>query len=130
MRNINRVTIAGNLTREPELRHTKDGLAIMGICVAVNDSRKNQSTGEWEDYPNYVDCTLIGERAEKLAPKLAKGQKVCIDGKLRFVSWEKDGQKRSKLEVAIDHIEFFGKKEQERELVQETVGVYDADVPF
>lgn len=127
MKNINKVVICGNLTRQPELRRTTSGLAILALGIAVNDSRRNQSTGEWEDYANFIDCTLMGDRAEKLEPMLHKGMKVCIEGKLHYSSWEKDGQKRSKLDVTVDQIDFMGKREQEPE---PTVEVYDFDIPF
>ena len=103
---INRVIISGNLTRDPELRQTASGLPVLGFGVAVNDRRKNQQTGEWEDYPNFVDCTMFGTRAESVAKFLSKGSKVAIEGKLRWSQWERDGQKRSKIEVIIDEIEF------------------------
>ena len=103
---INRVNISGNLTRDAELRQTQGGMAILSMGVAVNDRRKNQQTGEWEDVPNFIDCTMFGSRAEKLAQYLAKGTKVAIEGKLRWSQWEKDGAKRSKLEVIVDEIEF------------------------
>ena len=103
---INRVIISGNLTRDPELRQTASGLPVLGFGVAVNDRRKNQQTGEWEDYPNFVDCTMFGTRAESIQQFLHKGSKVAIEGKLRWSQWERDGQKRSKLEVIVDEIEF------------------------
>ena len=102
---INRVNISGNLTRDPEIRSTAGGMAVLGFGVAVNDRRKNQQTGQWEDYPNFVDCTMFGNRAEALSRILRKGMKVCIEGKLRYSSWEKDGQKRSKIEVIPDEVE-------------------------
>lgn len=107
---INRVVISGNLTRDPELRSTAGGMAVMSMGVAVNDRRRNQQTGEWEDYPNFVDCTMFGARAESLSAHLAKGTKVCIEGKLRWSQWERDGQKRSKLEVVVDDIEFMSSR--------------------
>jgi len=102
---INRVVISGNLTRDPELRRTQSGMAIMGLGVAVNDRRKNNQTGEWEDYANYIDCTMFGSRAESLSNILNKGMKVAIEGKLRWSQWERDGQKRSKIEVIVDEID-------------------------
>lgn len=108
---INRVAISGNLTRDPELRQTAGGMAILGFGVAVNDRRKNQQTGEWEDYPNFIDCAMFGSRAEKLQPYLTKGTKVAIDGKLRWSQWERDGQKRSKVEVIVDEIEFMSRQQ-------------------
>ena len=130
---INRVNISGTLTRDPELRQTQGGMAILNIGVAVNDRRKNQQTGEWEDVPNFVDCVMFGSRAEKLAQYLAKGTKVAIDGKLRYSSWEKDGAKRSKLEVIVDEIEFMsrGERGQQRQQQQTaSADLYDENIPF
>ena len=107
---INRVVISGNLTRDPELRSTASGMSVLGFGVAVNDRRKNNQTGEWEDYPNFIDCTMFGARADALSRILAKGTKVAIEGKLRWSQWEKDGQKRSKLEVIVDEVEFFSQR--------------------
>lgn len=103
---INRVVISGNLTRDPDLRSTASGMPVLGFGVAVNDRRKNQQTGEWEDYPNFIDCTMFGARAQSVFRFLSKGSKVAIEGKLRWSQWERDGQKRSKIEVIVDEIEF------------------------
>ncbi len=109
---INRVVITGNLTRDPELRSTSSGMAVLKMGVAVNDRRKNQQTGEWEDVPNFVDVTVFGARAEALPRFLSKGSKVAIEGKLRWSSWEnQQGEKRSKLEVVADDIEFLSSRE-------------------
>lgn len=110
---INRCILSGNLTRDPELRSTAGGTSILSFGIAVNDRRKNNQTGEWEDYPNFVDCTMFGARAEAVGRFLAKGNKVAIEGKLRYSSWEKDGQKRSKLEVVVDEIEFMSRSDRE-----------------
>ena len=123
---INRVVISGNLTRDPELRQTAGGLPVLGLGVAVNDRRKNPQTGEWEDYPNFIDCTMFGTRAEHVRPCLEKGSKVAIEGKLRWSQWEKDGQKRSKVEVIVDEIEFMSKGQQQ----PASQPTYDADIPF
>ena len=108
---INRVAISGNLTRDPELRQTAGGMAILGFGVAVNDRRKNQQTGEWEDYPNFIDCTMFGARADALNKFLRKGMKVAIEGKLRWSQWERDGQKRSKIEVIVDEVEVMSRQQ-------------------
>ncbi len=108
---INRVVISGNLTRDPELRSTASGMSVLKLGVAVNDRRKNQSTGEWEDVPNFVDVTIFGARAEALSRFLNKGSKVAIEGKLRWSQWEKDGEKRSKLEVVADEVEFLSSRD-------------------
>ena len=109
---INRVNISGNLTRDPELRATAGGTQVLSFGVAVNDRRKNPQTGDWEDYPNFVDCTMFGTRAEAVSRSLSKGTKVAIEGKLRYSSWERDGQRRSKLEVIVDEIEFMSRGNQ------------------
>lgn len=104
---INRVIVSGNLTRDPEVRITASGNPVMGFGIAVNDRRKNSQTGEWEDYPNFIDCTMFGARAQSVSRFLSKGSKVAIEGKLRWSQWEtNEGQKRSKIEIIVDEIEF------------------------
>ena len=116
---INRVIISGNLTRDPELKRTQGGTAVLQMGVAVNDRRKNPSTGEWEDVANFVDCTMFGTRAERVAQYLAKGTKVAIEGRLRYRAWEQDGQRRSKLEVVVDEIEFMSRQQQPAQAYQQ-----------
>lgn len=103
---INRVVVSGNLTRDPELRATPGGTQVLGFGIAVNDRRRNQQTGEWEDYPNFIDCTMFGNRAEALSRILRKGMKVAIEGKLRYSSWEdkNGGGRRSKVEIIPDEV--------------------------
>lgn len=141
---INRVSITGNLTRDPELRVTAGGTQVLSFGVAVNDRRRNPQTGEWEDYPNFVDCTMFGNRAEAVSRFLAKGNKVAIEGKLRYSSWEKDGQRRSKLEVIVDEIEFMSQRQggaapaaapvaapaPAPAAAPPSVDLYDEDIPF
>lgn len=104
---INCVIVSGNLTRDPEVRTTASGNPVMGFGIAVNDRRKNSQTGEWEDYPNFIDCTMFGARAQSVSRFLSKGSKVAIEGKLRWSQWEtNEGQKRSKIEIIVDEIEF------------------------
>ena len=106
--------ISGNLTRDPELRATGGGTQILQFGVAVNDRARNQTTGEWEDRPNFIDCIMFGARAESLSRYLSKGTKVAIEGKLRYSSWEgKDGQRRSKIEVVVDDLEFLSSRNQQ-----------------
>ena len=145
---INRVNISGNLTRDPELRATAGGTQVLSFGVAVNDRRKNPQTGDWEDYPNFVDCTMFGTRAEAVSRYLSKGTKVAIEGKLRYSSWERDGQRRSKLEVIVDEIEFMSRGSQggqggygqnggssygdgyDSVQASPAADVYDEDIPF
>ncbi len=143
---INRVVISGNLTRDPEVRTTQSGMPVMSLGIAVNDRRKNSQTGEWEDYANFIDCTMFGNRAQNVSQYLSKGQRVVIEGKLRYSTWERDGQKRSKIEVIIDDLDFQGTRNQSNQgssqpsasaytapqtpVVDTSSSVYDADIPF
>ena len=133
---INRVILTGNLTRDPEMRRTQGGMSIMTLGIAVNDRRKNNQ-GEWEDVPNFIDCTMFGSRAESLSNYLSKGSKVAIDGKLRYSTWERDGQKRSKIEVIVDDLELLTPKNQQKpaqkpqqEVIEVDATIYDDDCPF
>ena len=106
---INKVFLSGNLTREPELRQTNGGTPVLGFGIAVNDRRRNPVTDEWEDHPNFVDCTMFGTRAVDIQKVLKKSSKVSIEGKLRWSQWERDGVMHSKIEVIIDEIVFMSK---------------------
>ena len=101
---LNRVVWTCRLTRDPELRMTESGMAVMNIGIAFNDRRKNAQTGEWEDAGNFADAVMFGNRAQTLANYLHKGSRTAIEGKLRWSSWERDGQKRSKLEILVDEM--------------------------
>lgn len=125
---INKVLITGNLTRDPQLRQTQSGLQVLSFGVAVNDRRKNAATGEWEDYPNFIDCTLFGARAEAVSRYIGKGSKVAIEGKLRWSQWEQDGNKRSKIEVVVDEIEFMSQRQEQQPQAQDPY--YSEDIPF
>lgn len=106
---MNSVSISGNLTRDCELRTTQNGTQILTFTVAVNDRKRDQN-GQWVDVPNYIDCCIFGNRAESVSRFISKGSKVSCHGKLRYSSWEKDGHKRSKLEVIVDEIEFLSRQ--------------------
>ena len=134
---LNSVAISGNIGSEPELRATNSGTQILSFSVAVNERVKNQQTGEWTDRANWVTCVIFGTRAEKLANYLHKGDKVAVSGRLRYSSWEtQDGQKRSKLEVVVDEVEFFAQKKPQNPPVQNITeqdvdnGLYAEDIPF
>ena len=126
MTGLNCVTIGGNLVRDPELKCTQGGTAVLSFCIAVNESRK-KSDG-WEDYPNFVDCIMFGERAKPVSGYLGKGTYVAVTGRLHQDRWEKDGQKRSKIEVVVDNIHFEFREQSVQQAQQD--GVYDEDIPF
>ena len=130
---VNQVTVTGNLTRDPELRATKGGTAVLSFGIAVNDRRKNAS-GQWEDVPNFFECVTFGNRATGLSGILTKGMKVAISGKLHYSSWEKDGQKHSKVEIIANEVEIMQsrKPQQEQAFVPQppTMDMYTDDIPF
>lgn len=139
MQGLNTVSIGGNLCRDAELRATASGMAVLTFSVAVNESRKNQQTGEYEGYPNYVDCTMFGRRAESVSRYLTKGTYVALTGRLHQNRWQdKDGQNRSKLEVTADNIHFESRRldgddydQQQAEAQGDyEAQMYDEDIPF
>jgi len=106
--NINRVVLVGNLTRDPELRHTPSGMAVCNLRLAVN-SRKKDETGNWVDKPNYFDVTVWGSQGENCAQYLSKGRPVAIDGRLEWREWETpEGAKRQAVDVVADNVQFLG----------------------
>lgn len=111
---INNVSIAGNLTREPELRSTASGTPVLSFGIAVNDRCKNAS-GQWEDVPNFFECVTFGNRATALSDILAKGMKVAITGKLHYSSWEKYGQKHSKVDIIANEIELMQNRKPQQQ---------------
>jgi single-strand DNA-binding protein len=105
---INRVVLVGNLTRDPELRHTPSGTAVCSLRLAVNTRRKDQS-GQWTEKPNYFDVTVWGQQGENCAQYLAKGRPVGVDGRLEWREWDaQDGQKRQAVEIIADSVQFLG----------------------
>ena len=105
---INRVVLVGNLTRDPELRHTGGGTPVCSLRIAVNDRRRDES-GQWADAPNYFSISVFGNQAESCAQYLAKGRPVAIDGRLRWREWQaQDGTKREAVEVVADSVQFLG----------------------
>ena len=109
MANINRVVLVGNLTKDPELRHTGGGTAVCNLRLAVNTRRKDNSTGEWTDKPNYFDVAVFGNQAESCAQYLSKGRPVGVDGRLDWQEWEaQDGTKRQKVEIIAESVKFLG----------------------
>ena len=106
--NINRVVLVGNLTRDPELRHTPGGTPVCSLRIAVNSRRKDES-GNWADKPNYFSVSVFGNQAESCAQYLSKGRPVGVDGKLRWREWQaQDGAKREAVEIVADSVQFLG----------------------
>ena len=107
--NINRVVLTGNLTHDPDLRSLPSGMSVCKLRIACNTRRKNNSTGEWEDKPNYFDVTVWGAQGENCARFLSKGRPVALDGRLEWREWEaQDGAKRQAVEVVAESVQFLG----------------------
>jgi len=110
--NVNVVVITGNLTRDPELRHTGGGTAVCELRVAVNSRRKDGQTGEWVDKPNYFDVTVWGAQGENCSTYLSKGRPVAVEGRLDWREWEaKDGGKRQAVSIVANSVQFLGSRD-------------------
>jgi single-strand DNA-binding protein len=111
--NINVVVITGNLTQDPELRHTGGGTPVCELRVAVNSRRKDGTTGEWVDKPNYFNVTVWGAQGENCANYLSKGRPVAIEGRLDWREWEaKDGGgKRQAVQIIANSVQFLGSRD-------------------
>jgi single-strand DNA-binding protein len=112
--NINRVVMTGNLTRDPELRNLPSGMSVCSLRIACNTRRKNNSTGEWEDKPNYFDVTVWGAQGDNCARFLSKGRPIALDGRLEWREWEtQDGQKRQAVDIIADSVQFLGGRDDQ-----------------
>jgi single-strand DNA-binding protein len=106
---LNKVFLIGNLTRDPELRVTPKGTAVCSFGLAVNRTFRDDSGGTREE-TTYVDLEAWGKQGELISKYLSKGSPAMIEGRLRFDSWEsKTGEKRSKLRVVVDNVQFLGR---------------------
>src|ERR671933_1040353 len=113
MANINRVVLVGNLTKDPELRHTPSGTPVCKLRLAVNARQKDAATGQWGDKPNYFDVTVWGNQAESCSQYLSKGRPIGIDGRLDWREWEaQDGSKRQAVEIIADTVQFLGGRDE------------------
>jgi single-strand DNA-binding protein len=112
MANLNKVLLIGRLTRDPEVRTFANGGKVAKFGFAVNNRRKNPSTGEWEDEPVFLDVDVFnrgeqGRQADLVEQSLRKGHQVFIEGHLRLDQWTgADGQKRSRITVRVDNFQF------------------------
>jgi single-strand DNA-binding protein len=140
---INRVTIVGRLTRDPELAHLPSGTAVLKLGVAVNGRQKDEA-GNWADKPNFFDVKVFGNQADMLNQHLSKGRRIGVDGRLDWSSWEaQDGSKRSKVEIIANSVQFLDSRTEggngERQFVPAAAtagnedfggGSQDDDIPF
>ena len=109
MANFNKVILVGNLTRDPELRYTPKGMAIAKIGMAINRNWTSES-GEKKEEVTFVDVDIFGRTAENVAQYMRKGRPILIEGRLRLDQWDdkQTGQKRSKLGVVAETVQFLG----------------------
>lgn len=131
MANFNKVILAGNLTRDIELRETPGGASVADAGLAVNDRRKQGD--EWVDETSFVDLTLWGKTAENAAEYLSKGSPVLVEGRLKQDSWQNEaGEKRTKLKVVVERLQFLSNKSESRkeEPVAAASSGKDGDIPF
>lgn len=127
--NINRVILAGNLTRDPELRATPSGTSVCTLRLAVNERVKNTTTGEWTDRANYFNITVWGGQGESCARYLTKGSGVAIDGRLRWHEWETDGQKRQQIDVIAENVQFLPSGHRDQTAANTPAVTTTADTP-
>ena len=138
--NINRVVLTGNLTRDPELRSTPSGTSVCSLRIASNTRRKDNTTGEWVDKPNYFSVTVWGAHGENCARFLSKGRPVCIDGRLEWREWMHEDSKREAIEIVADAVQFLAARDHDtagdpspaddREPAAVGASADDDDIPF
>ena len=119
MANLNKVMLIGRLTRDPEVRSFANGGKVAMFGFAVNNRKKNQQTQQWEDDPVFLDCEAFnrgeyGKQADLVEQYLNKGRQVFLEGHLKLDQWvgKEDGQKRSKIKVVVDNIQFLDSKQE------------------
>ncbi len=106
MANLNKVMLIGRLTRDPETRNVSSGNAVVSFGLATNRTYMNKSSGEKVEETTFVDVEAWGRTGETIARYMQKGRQIYVEGRLKFDTWEKDGQRRSKLSVVCDQFQF------------------------
>ena len=104
-RNINTITVSGNVTRDPELRFTPSGQGVASFSIAVNRSWQNRQTQEWEEQTSFFDVKCWAQLGQNVSDSLSKGSRVVVSGRLEQRSWETDnGEKRYAFEIVADDV--------------------------
>ena len=111
---MNNINILGTITREPELKYTAGGIAILSFGIAYNEKRKQQD-GSYADTTHFFEVTSFGKKAEVVNQWFQKGSRILIQGSLDYQSWEKDGQKKSKVGIKLNDFDFIDKRETNKE---------------
>src|ERR1700722_9284498 len=117
MANLNKVMLIGRLMRDPEVRAFSNGGKVAKLGFAVNNRKKDQTTGEWVDDPVFIEVDAFNrgefsKQADLVEQYLTKGRQIFIEGHLKLDQWEKDGQKRSQLRVVVDSLQFLDSKQE------------------
>lgn len=141
---INRCELSGNVTRDGELKATASGTAFLTFGLAFS-KRKKDASGNWVDVPNFIECVVYGTRAQALESHILKGTKLFVAGELRYSQWERDGHKRSKIELIVTDLDFAsgGKRDNQQQPQQQAQHahsvpepayaapeLYDEEIPF
>lgn len=134
MSDFNRVILLGNLTRDPELRYTASGQAICNLGLAINRQWRDKND-QLQKETTFLRVTVWGKTGENCANHLKKGSKALVEGRLQSRSWEKDGEKRTSLDVVADSVRFLGGKpaaagRQRDEQQGLPEGEAEDDIPF
>ena len=108
MANLNKVLLIGRLTRDPETRTTQSGSSVVAFGLAVNRTYVRRDSGEKVEETCFVDVEAWGRTGETIARYMSKGRQLLVEGRLKFDSWERDGQRRSKLSVVCENFQFLG----------------------
>lgn len=109
MQDVNSVTLVGRLTRDPELRATAGGTSVASLRLAYTQSRKNNSTGQWDEEAGYIDVTVFGNQADTVSKYLAKGRQVAVQGRLDYREWTTtEGNRRNATQVVANQVQFIG----------------------
>jgi len=131
--NYNLAVLGGNLTRDPELRYTSNGQAVVDMSLAVN-RHYSLFDGEKKSEVSFFNIVAWGKQAEACANYLAKGSSVLVEGRLQQDTWEKDGQKRSAVKVIANRVEFLGRKKDKDEYYEDKERTVkdeeDESIPF
>lgn len=135
MSDINKCVLIGRMTRDIEIKSTSGGGLIGKFSLASN--RKEKSGDTWTDKPGFFDCVVFGKSAETLQKYTKKGSKLCVEGSLRWSSWEgSDGKKQSKTEIQVEGFQFLDAKPSEQGHTSQGSaasfdgGMDDTDIPF
>ena len=131
---INKCILIGRLTREPETKQTNSGQSFTKFSLASNRAIYNRDTKETKYEAGFFECTCWGKGGEAIAKYAKKGARICVEGSLRWSSWESDGKKNSKTEINVESFQFLDAKPQGEQSsgapAPQSSGVLEDDYPF